>query len=140
MAEEHGKMDRRSLLKMIGAAGASATAMSACGLDQSLGATGLSGAEFDKSMPLATAGPGGNKNWQPGDTLKFLPPEEIPTRGAAAGRVGGPLQGGAARVLSADAGEPQVGKRNIRTCSWPATTGCMARSTRMWARRRLPWA
>ncbi len=84
MAEEHGKMDRRSLLKMIGAAGASATAMSACGLDQSLGATGLSGAEFDKSMPLATAGPGGNKNWQPGDTLKFLPPEEIPTRGAAA--------------------------------------------------------
>ena len=85
MAEEHGKMDRRSLLKMLGAAGASATAMSACGsLDQSVGAAGLPGAEFDKSVPLATAGPGGNKNWQPGDALKFLPPEEIPTRGATA--------------------------------------------------------
>src|SRR5690606_29509492 len=26
-------------------------------------------------------GPGGNPNWQAGDTLKFLPPEAIPTRG-----------------------------------------------------------
>ena len=86
MAEEHGKIDRRSLLKMMGAAGASATVMSACGtsLDQSVSAQGLTGAEFNKTVPLATAGPGGNKNWQPGDAVKFLPPEEIPTRGEAA--------------------------------------------------------
>ena len=85
MAEQHGKLDRRSLLKMMGAAGASATVMSACGtsLDQSVSAQGLTGAEFNKTIPLATAGPGGNKNWQPGDAVKFLPPEKIPTRGPA---------------------------------------------------------
>jgi acetoin:2,6-dichlorophenolindophenol oxidoreductase subunit alpha len=33
---------------------------------------------------LATAGPGGNRAWQPGDAVKFLPPEDIPTRGKAA--------------------------------------------------------
>src|SRR5262249_48294273 len=37
-----------------------------------------------KSVPLATAGPGGNRNWQPGDTTKFLPPEKIATKGKAA--------------------------------------------------------
>ena len=85
MAEQHGKIDRRTLLKMIGAAGASATVVSACGtpFGGSVSAAGLTGAEFDKTIRLATGGPGGNKNWQPGDTLKFLPPENIPTRGAA---------------------------------------------------------
>ena len=85
MAEQLGQVDRRTLLKIMGAAGASATVMSACGtpFDQSVSAAGLTGAEFDKEIRLATAGPGGNKNWQPGDTLKFLPPEEIPTRGRA---------------------------------------------------------
>jgi TPP-dependent pyruvate/acetoin dehydrogenase alpha subunit len=43
----------------------------------------VAGAGFDRTIQLATAGPGGNSNWQPGDTLKFLPPQEIPTRGAA---------------------------------------------------------
>ena len=83
MAEQIGKVDRRTLLKMMGVAGASATVVSACGtpFDQSVSAQGLTGAEFDKTIRLATAGPGGNKGWQPGDTLKFLPPEEIPTRG-----------------------------------------------------------
>ncbi len=85
MAEQHGKIDRRTLLKMMGAAGASATVVSACGtpFGGSVSAAGLTGAEFDKTIRLATGGPGGNKNWQPGDTLKFLPPENIPTRGAA---------------------------------------------------------
>ena len=85
MAEQIGKVDRRTLLKLMGVAGGSATVVSACGtpFDQSVSAQGLTGAEFDKTIRLATAGPGDNKNWQPGDTLKFLPPEEIPTRGAA---------------------------------------------------------
>ncbi len=85
MAEQHGKIDRRTLLKMMGAAGASATVVSACGtpFGGSVSAAGLTGAEFDKTIRLATGGPGGNKNWQPGDALKFLPPENIPTRGAA---------------------------------------------------------
>src|SRR5690606_8230228 len=69
-----------------GAAGASGTVLAACG--ESFGvstaqAGNVSGAGFDKSIALATAGPGGNWDWQPGDTLKFLPPEAIPTRGAA---------------------------------------------------------
>ena len=38
---------------------------------------------------LATAGPGGNKNWQPGDAVKFLPPLEIPTRGNASDTLAG---------------------------------------------------
>ena len=85
MSEQTTQVDRRTLLKLMGAAGASATVVSACGtpFDQSVSAAGLTGAEFDKEIKLATAGPGGNKAWQPGDTLKFLPPEEIPTRGAA---------------------------------------------------------
>ena len=85
MAEQYGKVDRRALLKMMGAAGASATVMSACGtpFGGSVSAQGLTGAEFDKTVQLATAGPGGNKNWQPGDAAKFVPPETIPTRGAA---------------------------------------------------------
>ena len=85
MAEQHGKIDRRTLLRMMGAAGASATVVSACGtpFGGSVSAAGLTGAEFDKTIRLATGGPGGNKNWRPGDAVKFLPPENIPTRGAA---------------------------------------------------------
>ena len=83
MVEQHGKIDRRTLLKMMGVAGASATVVSACGtpFDRSVSAQGLTGGEFDKTIRLATAGPGGNRNWQPGDAIKFLPPEAIPTRG-----------------------------------------------------------
>ena len=62
-----------------------ATVTSACqspfGGDVS--AQGLTGGRFDKSVPLATAGPGGNPDWQPGDAVKFLPPQDIPTRGRA---------------------------------------------------------
>lgn len=90
MAEQSTLITRRSLLKMMGAAGASATVLASC---DSFGvstaqAEGVVGASFDKSVDLATAGPGGNPNWQVGDTLKFLPPERIPTRGAAASALG----------------------------------------------------
>ena len=88
MTEQHGKVDRRTLIKMMGAAGASATVISACG-DESVSGQGLTGAEFDKTVRLATAGPGGNRNWQPGYTLRFLPPEDIPTRGKAADTLAG---------------------------------------------------
>ncbi len=91
MAEQHGTVDRRTLLKIMGVAGASATVLSACGrpFGQSVSAQGLTGAEFDKTVSLATAGPGGNKNWQPGDAAKFLPPEAIPTRGEASETLAG---------------------------------------------------
>lgn len=94
MAEEQRTIDRRSLLKMMGAAGASATVISACGGSAFGGgggdtntATGLGGAAFDRSVDLATAGPGGNKGWQPGDSLNYLPAERIPTGGEAADRL-----------------------------------------------------
>ena len=85
MREEIGKVDRRTLLKMMGVAGASATVVSACGtpFGGSVSAQGLTGAEFNKTVPLATAGPGGNRAWQPGNAVKFLPPENIPTQGVA---------------------------------------------------------
>jgi acetoin:2,6-dichlorophenolindophenol oxidoreductase subunit alpha len=78
-------LDRRTLLKLIGSVGASATVSSACSapFGSSVSAQGLTGGKFDKSVPLATAGPGGNPAWQPGDAVRFLPPLEIPTRGAA---------------------------------------------------------
>ena len=82
-AQQNGKVDRRTLLKMMGAAGASATVISTCGTSGEISGQGLTGAKFDKSVQLATAGPGGDKNWQPGYALKFLPPEDIPTRGKA---------------------------------------------------------
>ncbi len=83
MAVQNGKVDRRTLLKMMGAAGASAAVISHCGTNRSISGQGVTGAEFGKSVPLATAGPGGNKNWQPGDNIKYLPPEDIPTSGKA---------------------------------------------------------
>jgi len=89
MAEEKRTIDRRTLLKMMGAAGASATVISACGSPFGEGsqatrfeALRVGGAEFGKSIDLATSGPGGNEDWQPGDALKYLPPEQIPTGGA----------------------------------------------------------
>jgi TPP-dependent pyruvate/acetoin dehydrogenase alpha subunit len=85
MQTEHGRIDRRALLKVIGSVGATATIGSACrtSFENTVSAQGLTGGKFDKSVALATAGPGGNRAWQPGDAVKFLPPEEIPTRGKA---------------------------------------------------------
>lgn len=88
MAAEPRVIDRRTLLKMMGAAGASATVFSACdtigGVGTAEATEGPPGAVFDREIRLATEGPGGNPGWQPGDTLQFLPPESIPLRGAAA--------------------------------------------------------
>lgn len=76
----HGRVDRRTLLKTMSAAGATATVISACG-EQSASARGITGAKFDKTVRLATAGPGGSKQWKPGYALEFLPPEDMATRG-----------------------------------------------------------
>ena len=83
MSEQRGSIDRRSLLKLLGATGASAVVTSCSSMDGTVSAEGLTGGKFDKSISLATAGPGGNPSWQPGDAVKFLPPADIPTRGAA---------------------------------------------------------
>ena len=90
MSEEKRTIDRRSLLKLLGSAGATATVVSACGtsLENSVSAEGLSGGKFDKTVNLATAGPGGNKAWKPGDSLNFLPPQDMPTRGASSDALG----------------------------------------------------
>ena len=82
MPDPNGKIDRRTLLEIIGAAGASSVVLSGCG-NQAASAASLTGGKWDKTIPLATAGPGGNRNWQPGDAVKFLPPEKIPTSGKA---------------------------------------------------------
>jgi TPP-dependent pyruvate/acetoin dehydrogenase alpha subunit len=87
MSEQSGKIDRRTLLKILGAAGSTAVVVTACGRLQTAGADSspnLTGGKFDRTISLATAGPGGNLDWQPGDAVKFLPPEKIPTSGKAA--------------------------------------------------------
>jgi TPP-dependent pyruvate/acetoin dehydrogenase alpha subunit len=71
-------------LKLLGATGASAAVTSCGSLDGSVSAEALTGGKFEKTISLATAGPGGNQQWQPGDAIKFLPPPEIPTKGKAA--------------------------------------------------------
>lgn len=85
MSVGQARIDRRGLLKMLGALGATATA-TGCSLPLGgeVSAAGLTGSKFDKSVQLATEGPGGNPQWKAGDSLKFLPPQEIPTSGAAA--------------------------------------------------------
>ena len=109
---KYGKVDRRTLLKMMGAAGASATVISTCGTSDEISGQGLSGAKFDKSIRLATAGPGGNKNWKPGHALKFLPPEDMPHKREGVEHARRPAQGETAELLSAHEYEPQVGNHN----------------------------
>ena len=89
METQYSTVDRRTLFKMIGAVGAAATTMSACDFAGGASAAEISGGAFDKEIKLATAGPGGNKNWAPGETLKFLPPEDIRRRGRASDLVAG---------------------------------------------------
>lgn len=67
----------------MGSAGATSVVFSSCGRANA-GSAGLTGGRWEKNVPLATAGPGGNRDWQPGDAIKFLPPEKIPTSGKAA--------------------------------------------------------
>jgi TPP-dependent pyruvate/acetoin dehydrogenase alpha subunit len=89
MATTTSRIDRRTLLKLMGSAGATATGISTgcSSFGQSVSASGLTGGKFDKSVPLATDGPGGNMAWKPGDAVKYLPPSDIPARGAAADAV-----------------------------------------------------
>lgn len=88
MAEQMGKVDRRTLLKLVGSAGASAAVVSACGAPFPTtnvdSVASVTGGRWDRTVPMASAGPGGNPNWQPGDSIKFLPPEKMPTSGRAA--------------------------------------------------------
>ena len=88
MGEQNGRVDRRTLLKVIGSAGASAAVVSACGSPfptaNAESAASVTGGRWDRHVPMASAGPGGNPNWQPGDAIKFLPPEKMPTSGNAA--------------------------------------------------------
>jgi len=86
MAETNGKVDRRELLKIMGAAGATSVVMTSCG--SSYGKN-ISGGKWDKTISLATAGPGGNPDWKPGDAVRFLPPERIPTSGSASSALAG---------------------------------------------------
>ena len=78
----HDKIDRRTLLQLVGAAGASLSA-AACGTSAEE-LPGPAGVTFDETIQLSTVGPGGNRAWQPGEPAKFVPPERIPTRGKAA--------------------------------------------------------
>ena len=111
MATTTSRIDRRTLLKLMGSAGATATVISTagCSIGQSVSASGLTGGKFDKSVPLATAGPGGNPNWQPGDAVKFLPPVRHPDARHGGRRAGGAAQGKAAAHVRADERQPQVG-------------------------------
>ena len=80
MEDRGRRVDRRTLLKTMSAAGATATVISACGAGSP---PGITGGEFGRTVRLGTAGPGGSKQWRPGFALEFLPPEEIPGRGKA---------------------------------------------------------
>ncbi|MBI5029756.1 MAG: thiamine pyrophosphate-dependent dehydrogenase E1 component subunit alpha [Chloroflexi bacterium] len=92
MAEKclQGKLNRRDFLRALGTAGAttvltSVTAQAA----PSIGYLGTPASLTTdpppgmKAVYLYTIGPGGNMNWQPGDAIKFLPPEKIPAGKAA---------------------------------------------------------
>jgi TPP-dependent pyruvate/acetoin dehydrogenase alpha subunit len=88
MAGQAPKLDRRTVLKLLGSAGVTTTVLSSASCASPFGGTvsasGLTGGKFDRSVALATEGPGGNPAWQAGDAVKFLPPMQIPTRGRAA--------------------------------------------------------
>ncbi len=77
----NGKVDRRTFMKILGSAGASAAFVS-------VGAPRFvqppaSPLYQQGCLALATTGPGGNPNYQPSDDLKFVPPEKIPDGAAA---------------------------------------------------------
>ncbi len=79
----NGKVDRRTFLKIVGSAGASAAFIGAPNLLQPP-ATPPSSPLFQQGcLALATEGPGGNPNYQPSDDLKFVPAEKIPDGPAA---------------------------------------------------------
>lgn len=80
-----GRIDRRTLIRTLGSAGATAAWVSAAA-PRPLGAgqpTKPSSGVLGKTITLAATGPGGNPNYVPEDDLKFLPPQEIPAGQAA---------------------------------------------------------
>jgi len=83
-----GKIDRRTFLKVLGSAGATAAFLSVSAT-QTLGSTQPPTAPFgsplyqQQCLALATTGPGNNPAYEPADDLKFLPPEKIPAGAAA---------------------------------------------------------
>ena len=92
MAEENlgNRLNRRAFLKALGAAGATTVLTSVTA--QAAPRIGYLGAQAPltgdappgmKAVYIYTVGPGGNMNWQPGDAIKFLPPEKIPAGKAA---------------------------------------------------------
>jgi TPP-dependent pyruvate/acetoin dehydrogenase alpha subunit len=79
---QSGRIDRRMLLKIMGATGAVFSA-SCEKSTRAAESSGLTGGRWERSIQIASSGPGGNPNWQRGDAAKFLPPEKIPTSGKA---------------------------------------------------------
>ncbi len=88
MSDLNVKLDRREFLKVLAAAGATTAFFSAvtpevihaqAPVEQPIPelVADLTGSAYGRAVELATAGPGHNLNWQPGDTLKFLPPQNI---------------------------------------------------------------
>ncbi len=91
-------VDRRGLLKLLGAAGATTAFVSACsavpigqqpssssgagaaGAAPAGGVTSANGVAVTTTRPK---GPGGNLNWKAGDSLQFLPSDTIPAGKAA---------------------------------------------------------
>ena len=141
MQTEHGRIDRRTLLKVMGSVGATATIGLACRtVENTVSAQGLTGGKFEKTVALATAGPGGNRAWQPGDAVNFLPPG------------GNPDARQGLRPLAALPKEKLLHLYDRMNASrkWETTmkdlflsagrTVCTARSTPTWARKRSPSA
>ena len=108
MEDRRGRVDRRTLLKTLGAAGTTGAVISACS-GSSANTIGVPGAKFNKSVRLGTAGPGGNREWRPGYALDFLPPEEMPTRGEASSVLAAEPKEKLLEFLPLDEYESQVG-------------------------------
>jgi pyruvate dehydrogenase E1 component alpha subunit len=70
------KLNRRAFLKALAAGGVTATMMPA--LANAAPQAAPEGDKDTKAVYIYTKGPGFDFNWQNGDTLKWLPPEEIP--------------------------------------------------------------
>jgi hypothetical protein len=137
------KIDRRTFIKVLGSAGATAAIVSACG-PQSLGqapaapqaplpppaappAAQPPAQVTGKVITLAAVGPGGNPNYEPADDLKFVPPEKIPAGKAAdlfASLDKSKLLTTYQRMVPAANGRP-----HSKTCSSQARMVSTARST-----------
>jgi pyruvate dehydrogenase E1 component alpha subunit len=83
------KLNRRQFIKALGAAGVATTFLSQATAQPAFAqapvveapapelVANLTGSAYGRAVALATAGPGHNMNWQPGEALKYLPPLKI---------------------------------------------------------------